>query len=170
VNLFLSSLLRTFKTYGTSFGVALAVGGYLSMFIAISDVHAQSQNQTQSNRAKVVVQSGAKQPGIKAPRTQSQSLTPKKSSLVDTSKEGGLAPDVNSSLDFRVQRGCIKTDSLDGNLPAQLGINDPVFFEFFQNPDVHPIGLWWILNPRGSPAVPVSQFSGSGAIPIGRLV
>jgi hypothetical protein len=128
VNLFLSSLLRTFKTYGTSFGVALAVGGYLSMFIAISDVHAQSQNQTQSNRAKVVVQSGAKQPGIKAPRTQSQSLTPKKSSLVDTSKEGGLAPDVNSSLDFRVQRGCIKTDSLDGNLPARLGINDPVFF------------------------------------------
>jgi murein DD-endopeptidase MepM/ murein hydrolase activator NlpD len=32
-----------------------------------------------------------------------------------------------------VQRGCIKTDSLDGNLPARLGINDPVFFEFFQN-------------------------------------
>jgi murein DD-endopeptidase MepM/ murein hydrolase activator NlpD len=40
---------------------------------------------------------------------------------------------VGGNLDFRVQRGCIKTDSLDGNLPAQLGINDPVFFEFFQN-------------------------------------
>jgi murein DD-endopeptidase MepM/ murein hydrolase activator NlpD len=129
VNLFLSSLPRTFKTYGIHFGVALAVGGYLSLPIDASDVRAQTQN----NRTKVVVQSGAKQPGIKAPRTQSQSLTPKKSSLIDTSKESSLAPDVNSSLDFRVQRGCIKTDSLDGNLPAQLGINDPIFFEFFQN-------------------------------------
>ena len=129
MNLFLPPLLRGFKTYGIPCGVALAVGGYLNIPIAASDSHAQ----TQSNRTKVVVQSGAKQAGIKAPRTQSQSLTPKKSSLVDTSKESSLAPDVNSSLDFRVQRGCIKTDSLDGNLPARLGINDPAFFEFFQN-------------------------------------
>jgi murein DD-endopeptidase MepM/ murein hydrolase activator NlpD len=129
VNLFLPSLLRGFKTYGIPCGVALAVGGYLNIPIAASDAHAQ----TQSNRTKVVVQSGAKQAGIKAPRTQNQSLTPKKSSLVDTSKESSLGPDVNSSLDFRVQRGCIKTDSLDGNLPARLGINDPAFFEFFQN-------------------------------------
>ena len=129
MNLFLPSLLRGFKIYGIPCGVALAVGGYLNIPIAASDAHAQ----TQSNRTKVVVQSGAKQAGIKAPRTQSQSLTPKKSSLVDTSKESSLGPDVNSSLDFRVQRGCIKTDSLDGNLPARLGINDPAFFEFFQN-------------------------------------
>jgi murein DD-endopeptidase MepM/ murein hydrolase activator NlpD len=129
VNLFLPSLLRGFKIYGIPCGVALAVGGYLNIPIAASDAYAQ----TQSNRTKVVVQSGAKQAGIKAPRTQSQSLTPKKSSLVDTSKESSFAPDVNSSLDFRVQRGCIKTDSLDGNLPARLGINDPAFFEFFQN-------------------------------------
>jgi murein DD-endopeptidase MepM/ murein hydrolase activator NlpD len=53
--------------------------------------------------------------------------------LVDTSKDSELNRDVGGNLDFRVQRGCIKTDSLDGNLPAQLGINDPVFFEFFQN-------------------------------------
>ena len=129
MNLFLLSLLRTFKTPGTPLGVALAVGGYLSLTIAASDVRAQTQ--TQNNRAKVVVQSGAKQTGIKAPRA--QSLAPKKSSLVDTSKESDLASDLNSGFDFRVQRGCIKTDSLDGNLPARLGINDPVFFEFFQN-------------------------------------
>ena len=53
--------------------------------------------------------------------------------MVDTSKDGELNPDAGGNLDFRVQRGCIKTDSLDGNLPAQLGIDDPVFFEFFQN-------------------------------------
>jgi hypothetical protein len=131
VNLFLPSPLRGFKNYGIPFGVALAVGGYLSLSIATSDVRAQSQ--TQSNRTKVVVQSGAKQAGIKAPRAQTQSLTPKKSKLVDTSKENELASDLSGSLDFRVQRGCIKTDLLDGNLPARLGINDPVFFEFFQN-------------------------------------
>jgi murein DD-endopeptidase MepM/ murein hydrolase activator NlpD len=53
--------------------------------------------------------------------------------LVDTSKDGELNRDVGGNLDFRVQRGCIKTDTLDGNLPARLGINDPAFFEFFQN-------------------------------------
>ena len=131
MNLFLLSPLRSFKNHGIHFGVALAIGGYLSLTIAASDVRAQTQ--TQNNRTKVVVQSGTKQSGIKAPRAQTQSLTPKKSKLVDTSKENDLASDLGSSLDFRVQRGCIKTDSLDGNLPAKLGINDPVFFEFFQN-------------------------------------
>jgi murein DD-endopeptidase MepM/ murein hydrolase activator NlpD len=81
----------------------------------------------------VVVKNNPKQTGIKAPRAKTQSLTPKNSSLVDTSKDGELNRDAGGNLDFRVQRGCIKTDSLDGNLPARLGIDDPVFFEFFQN-------------------------------------
>jgi hypothetical protein len=124
VNLFLPSLLRTLKTYGTPFGVALAAGGYLNLPITVSEVHAQTPNK----QTKVVIQSKTKQAGIRAPRAQTQSLTPKKSSLVDTSKENDLESDLSSSLDFRVQRGCIKTDSLDGNLPARLGIDDPVFF------------------------------------------
>jgi len=99
------------------------------MPIASSEANAQ----TTPNRSKVVVKNNPKQTGIKAPRSASRSLAPKNSSLVDTSKDGELNPDAGGNLDFRVQRGCIKTDSLDGNLPAQLGINDPVFFEFFQN-------------------------------------
>ena len=99
------------------------------MPIASSEANAQ----TTPNRSKVVVKNNPKQTGIKAPRPASQSLAPKNSSLVDTSKDGELNRDVGGNLDFRVQRGCIKTDTLDGNLPARLGINDPAFFEFFQN-------------------------------------
>jgi murein DD-endopeptidase MepM/ murein hydrolase activator NlpD len=129
VNLFLPTLLRGLKTHGIHFGVALAAVGYVSVLITPSAAHAQ----TTPTRSKVIVKNNSKQTGIKAPRRPSQSLAPTNSSLVDTSKESDLASDLSNSLDFRVQRGCIKTDSLDGNLPARLGINDPVFFEFFQN-------------------------------------
>jgi murein DD-endopeptidase MepM/ murein hydrolase activator NlpD len=129
VNLFLISLLRGAQAYFIPLLAIMALGGYLGMPIASSEANAQ----TTPNRSKVVVKNNPKQTGIKAPRSASRSLAPKNSSLVDTSKDGELNPDVGGNLDFRVQRGCIKTDSLDGNLPSQLGINDPVFFEFFQN-------------------------------------
>jgi murein DD-endopeptidase MepM/ murein hydrolase activator NlpD len=129
VNLFLISLLRGAQAYFIPLLAIMALGGYLSMPIASSEANAQ----TTPNRSKVVVKNNPKQTGIKAPRPASQSLAPKNSSLVDTSKDGELNRDVGGNLDFRVQRGCIKTDSLDGNLPARLGINDPAFFEFFQN-------------------------------------
>lgn len=129
MNLFLISLLRGAQAYFIPLLAIMALGGYLGMPIASSEANAQ----TTPNRSKVVVKNNPKQTGIKAPRSASRSLAPKNSSLVDTSKDGELNPDAGGNLDFRVQRGCIKTDSLDGNLPAQLGINDPVFFEFFQN-------------------------------------
>ena len=129
MNLFLISLLRGAQAYFIPLLAIVALGGYLGMPIASSEANAQ----TTPNRSKVVVKNNPKQTGIKAPRSASRSLAPKNSSLVDTSKDGELNPDAGGNLDFRVQRGCIKTDSLDGNLPAQLGINDPVFFEFFQN-------------------------------------
>ena len=107
----------------------MGLGGYLGMPITSTEANAQ----TTPNRSKVVVKNNPKQTGIKAPRPASQSLAPKNPSLVDTSKDGELNRDAGGNLDFRVQRGCIKTDSLDGNLPARLGINDPAFFEFFQS-------------------------------------
>ena len=129
MNLFLISLLRGAQAYFIPLLAIMSLGGYLGMPIASSEANAQ----TTPNRSKVVVKNNPKQTGIKAPRSASRSLAPKNSSLVDTSKDGELNPDAGGNLDFRVQRGCIKTDSLDGNLPSQLGINDPVFFEFFQN-------------------------------------
>jgi murein DD-endopeptidase MepM/ murein hydrolase activator NlpD len=129
VNLFLISLLRGAQAYFIPLLAIIALGGYLGMPIASSEANAQ----TTPNRSKVVVKNNPKQTGIKAPRPASQSLAPKNSSLVDTSKDGELNRDVGGNLDFRVQRDCIKTDTLDGNLPARLGINDPAFFEFFQN-------------------------------------
>jgi murein DD-endopeptidase MepM/ murein hydrolase activator NlpD len=129
VNLFLISLWRGAQAYFIPLLAIMALGGYLGMPIASSEANAQ----TTPNRSKVVIKNKPKQTGIKAPRSASQSLAPKNSSLVDTSKVGELNRDAGGNLDFRVQRGCIKTDSLDGNLPARLGINDPAFFEFFQS-------------------------------------
>jgi len=129
VNWFLISRLPSLKAWGIPLSVMLALGGYGGVPATLSEAKAQ----TTPARTKVVIQSGKKQTGIKAPRAQSQSLTPKKSSLVDTSKDGASVLESGGNLDFRVERGCIKTDTLDGNLPARLGINDPAFFEFFQN-------------------------------------
>ena len=123
------SLLRGAPAYFIPLLAIMAFGGYLSMPIASSEANAQ----TTPTRSKVVVKNNPKQTGIKAPRPASQSLAPKNSSLVDASKDSELNRDAGGNLDFRVQRGCIKTDSLDGNLPARLGINDPAFFEFFQS-------------------------------------
>jgi murein DD-endopeptidase MepM/ murein hydrolase activator NlpD len=128
VNLFLISLLRGAQAYFIPLLAIMALGGYLGMPIASPEANAQ----TAPNRSKVVVKSNPKQTGIKAPRPASQSLTPKNSSLVDTNQDNQSNLDVGGNLDFRVQRGCIKADSIDGNWPTQLGINDPAFTEFLQ--------------------------------------
>ena len=126
--MFLISLLRGAQAYFIPLLAIMALGGYLGMPIASPEANAQ----TAPNRSKVVVKSNPKQTGIKAPRPASQSLTPKNSSLVDTNQDNQSNLDVGGNLDFRVQRGCIKADSIDGNWPTQLGINDPAFTEFLQ--------------------------------------
>jgi len=128
VNLFLISLLRGAPAYFISLLAIMALGGYLGMPIASSEANAQ----TTPNRNKVVVKKNPKQAGIKAPRPASQSLAPKNSSLVDTSKDAELNLDTGGNLDFRVQRGCIKADAIDDNWPTLLEINDPAFVEFLQ--------------------------------------
>lgn len=126
--MFLISLLRGAQAYFIPLLAIMALGGYLGMPIASPEANAQ----TAPNRSKVVVKSNPKQTGIKAPRPASQSLAPKNSSLVDTNQDNQSNLDVGGNLDFRVQRGCIKADSIDGNWPTQLGINDPAFTEFLQ--------------------------------------
>jgi murein DD-endopeptidase MepM/ murein hydrolase activator NlpD len=128
VNLFLISLLRGAQAYFIPLLAIMALGGYLDMPIASPEANAQ----TAPNRSKVVVKSNPKQTGIKAPRPASQSLAPKNSSLVDTNQDNQSNLDMGGNLDFRVQRGCIKTDSVDGNWPTRLGINDPAFTDFLQ--------------------------------------
>lgn len=44
-----------------------------------------------------------------------------------------LTGDTIGNLDYRVQRGCYRRSFSEGNLPANLGINDPQFTEFFKN-------------------------------------
>jgi hypothetical protein len=83
VNLFLISLLRGAPAYFIPLLAIIALCGYLGMPIAAGEANAQ----TTTNSSKVVVKTNPKQAGIKAPRSASQSLAPKNSSLVDTSKD-----------------------------------------------------------------------------------
>ena len=126
--MFLISLLRSAQAYFIPLLAIIALSGYLGMPIASSEANAQ----TAPNRSKVVVKNNSKQTGIKAPRSPSQSLAPKNSSLVDTSNDAELNLDSGGNLDFRVQRGCIQTDAIDTDWPTLLGLNDPAFIEFLQ--------------------------------------
>lgn len=128
MTLFLISLLRGAPAYFIPLLAIMALGGYFGMPIAAGEANAQ----TTTNPSKVVVKTNPKQAGIKAPRSASQSLAPKNSSLVDTSKDTELNLGSGGNLDFRVQRGCMKLDAIEGNWPALLGINDPAFTEFLE--------------------------------------
>lgn len=44
-----------------------------------------------------------------------------------------LVGDTIGNLDYRVQRGCYRRSFSEGNLPANLGIENPQFSEFFKN-------------------------------------
>lgn len=129
VNLFLISLLRGAPAYFIPLLAIIALGGYLGIPIAFPEAHAQNT----PNRDKVIIKTNPKQSGIQAPRTPKQSLLPKNSSLVDTSKDSELNLDMGGNLDFRVQRGCINVDAIDPSWPTLIGINDLAFIEFLQN-------------------------------------
>lgn len=129
MNLHSTSFFRNTQAYLSCLITVLVLGGYISASAISNTAHAQSAN----NRSKVVVQTKSKQAGIKAPRSTASSITPKKSSLVDTNIDNEAPLDSVGNLDFRVQRGCLQVSLLNSDLPSMLGINDPQFSEFFKN-------------------------------------
>lgn len=89
----------------------------------------------------------------KAPQTKQKAVTPKtqqagvqfKKGYTNPSKSMSLNPelfkrtegdhtnDSAANLDYRIQRGCIRRSFNEENLPANIGLNDPIFRDFFKS-------------------------------------
>ncbi len=106
----------------------------------ISEAQAQQASQTsKTNKTSQIKQKtatqGGKQPGIQFKDSsinkpsKSMSLNPElfKRLEGEYSKEGG------ANLDYRVQRGCIRRSYNEENLPANLGLEDRNFSDFFKS-------------------------------------
>lgn len=62
--------------------------------------------------------------------SKSNSLNPE---ILRSKDANEFVGDTTGNLDYRVQRGCYRRSFSEGNLPANLGINNPEFSEFFKN-------------------------------------
>jgi murein DD-endopeptidase MepM/ murein hydrolase activator NlpD len=106
----------------------------------VSSALAQTTNQTSKVskapqvKQKIVVQSN-KQAGLKVKSgsldqsSKSMSLNPELFKRI----EGQYSNDVGSNLDYRVQRGCLRRSFNEDNLPANLGLSDNNFNDFFRS-------------------------------------
>lgn len=106
----------------------------------VSSALAQTTNQTtKTNKApqpkqKAVVQSN-KQAGLKV-NTDSASQSSKSMSLnpeLFKRIEGEYSNEGGANLDYRVQRGCLRRSYNEDNLPANLGLDDRNFNDFFKS-------------------------------------
>ncbi len=117
------------------------------LFVAIQfcglDLIGVSQAQTKqtTNKTKNVAQTrqklvitNAKSVGFKdtfsGKLSKSNSLNPE---LFRRKEADELVADTIGNLDYRVQRGCYRRSFTESNLPANLGINNPEFSEFFKS-------------------------------------
>ena len=112
----------------------------LSLIVLISSV--QAQQASTSNKT-------SKAPQIKqkttVPATKQAGIKLKQNSLNQSSKSMSLNPelfkrnegeynnDSGANLDYRVQRGCIRRSFNEDNLPANLGLSDRNFNDFFKS-------------------------------------
>lgn len=103
---------------------------------------AQAQQASQTNKT-------SKAPQIKQkatiPATKQAGIRLKENSLSQSSKsmslnpelfkriEGEYSNDGGANLDYRVQRGCIRRTFNEDNLPANLGLSDSHFNDFFRS-------------------------------------
>lgn len=106
----------------------------------VSSAEAQTRSQTSKVskapqvKQKTVVQSN-KQAGLKVKSdssnqsSKSMSLNPELFKRI----EGEYSNDGGSNLDYRVQRGCIRRSYNEESLPANLGLNDRNFNDFFRS-------------------------------------
>lgn len=111
----------------------------LSLIILISSAQAQQTNpNNKTNKAPQIKQKSAsansKQSGIKL-NENSSSKSPEGMSLNSElfKQANNKQPnETNSNLDYRIQRGCLRRSYNEENLPANLGIDDPYFNDFFK--------------------------------------
>lgn len=111
----------------------------LSLFALISSAQAQQANQAnQTTKATQTKQQAAKpsnrQSGIKLKTntleqsSKSMSLNPELFKRI----EGQYSTEGDANLDYRVERGCIRRSYNEDSLPANLGVRDRNFDDFFK--------------------------------------
>jgi murein DD-endopeptidase MepM/ murein hydrolase activator NlpD len=99
----------------------------------------QAQTQTKQNpkdpqtRQKVVIQS-SEQRGLKdtagSSKAKSNALNP---ALFQRKDPNELILDSAGNLDYRISQGCLRRNLNEDNLPANIGIDNRAFSEFFKN-------------------------------------
>ena len=112
----------------------------LSLIVFMSSAQAQQVNQAgKVNKTPQIKQKVAstsnKQAGIQLKEnslnrsTKSMSLNPELFKRI----EGASSNEVSANLDYRVQRGCLRRSFNEENLPANLGLDDRNFNDFFKS-------------------------------------
>lgn len=114
------------------FGCAL-----FSLILGLSSTALAQQTKqvqkTPQGTQKVIIQSSG-QRGLKDTagnsNSKSNSLNP---ALFQRKDPDELILDSTGSLDYRVSQGCLRRNLNEDNLPANVGINNRAFSEFFKN-------------------------------------
>jgi murein DD-endopeptidase MepM/ murein hydrolase activator NlpD len=111
----------------------------LSLVILISSAHAQqaSPNNKTSKTPQIKQKStnaNSKQSGIKLKENSSNRSSESMSLNSELFKqvESNQINEANSNLDYRIQRGCLRRSYNEENLPANLGLVEPDFNDFFR--------------------------------------
>jgi murein DD-endopeptidase MepM/ murein hydrolase activator NlpD len=111
----------------------------LSMIILVASAQAQQTSQNnQTNKAPQIKQKSAstnsKQSGIKLKENSSSKSSDSMSLNSELFKQAdnNQINETNSNLDYRVQRGCLRRSYNEENLPANLGMEDRYFNNFFK--------------------------------------
>jgi murein DD-endopeptidase MepM/ murein hydrolase activator NlpD len=111
----------------------------LSMIILVASAQAQQTSQNnQTNKAPQIKQKSAstnsKQSGIKLKENSSSKSSDSMSLNSELFKQAdnNQINETNSNLDYRVQRGCLRRSYNEENLPANLGMEDRYFNDFFK--------------------------------------
>jgi murein DD-endopeptidase MepM/ murein hydrolase activator NlpD len=109
------------------------------MIILVASAQAQQTSQNnQTNKAPQIKQKSAstnsKQSGIKLKENSSSKSSDSMSLNSELFKQAdnNQINETNSNLDYRVQRGCLRRSYNEENLPANLGMEDRYFNDFFK--------------------------------------
>jgi murein DD-endopeptidase MepM/ murein hydrolase activator NlpD len=111
----------------------------LSLIILVASAQAQQTSQSnKTNKAPQIKQKSANansnQSGIKLKENSSSKSSESMSLNSELFKqvEGKQINETNSNLDYRIQRGCLRRSFNEENLPANLGMEDSYFNDFFK--------------------------------------
>jgi murein DD-endopeptidase MepM/ murein hydrolase activator NlpD len=128
-------------------GAIKLIGFFLIGFacLPVLDLISSAQAQQQVSQASKTNKAPQTKPKAVTPKTQQAGVQYKKSYANSASKSMSLNPELfkrtegdhtndnAANLDYRIQRGCIRRSFNEEDLPANIGLNDPSFSDFFKS-------------------------------------